>query len=286
MPDERRPLPPGEPIEPGDEPDEAMGPGAERFERYLDALLGGERPSPDDVADRDEAEMARLAAELSAAADPGEGVPDPAFLDQLRLRMRQADQGIATMQEPLPLRPTGAAAGRVRITRRQLLQAGVIGAAGVAAGAAGIVLLRPEVAERAPIWDDGSGLVGADGEWVQVASVTDVPAGQAVRFSTPAFDGYVVNDDGQIRALQAVCTHMGCTLQFRQDWSDLRCPCHGASFDLSGELANGRDRWRAEGPYPGDENAYPIELPDLVKPLVKVDSDRVLVWTAREAPST
>ncbi len=166
MPDERRPMPPGEPIEPGDEPDEAMVPGAERFEHYLDALLGGERPSPDDVADRDEAEMARLAAELSAAADPDEGAPDPAFLDQLRLRMRQADQGIATVQEPLPLRPTGAAAGRVRITRRQLLQAGVIGAAGVAAGAAGIVLLRPEVAERAPIWDDGSGLVGADGEWV------------------------------------------------------------------------------------------------------------------------
>ena len=286
MPDERRPMSPGEPIEPGDEPDEAMVPGADRFEHYLDALLGGERPSPDDVADRDEAEMARLAAELSAAADPAEGVPDAAFLDQLRIRMRQADQGIATVQEPLPLRPTSATAGRMRITRRHMLQAGVIGAAGVAAGAAGIVLLRPEVAERAPIWDDGSGLVGADGEWVEVASVGDVPVGQAVRFSTPAFDGYVVNDSGQIRALQAVCTHMGCTLQFRPDWSDLRCPCHGASFDLSGELANGRDKWRAEGPYPGDAKAYEIDLPDLVKPEVKVDGDRVLVWTAKEAPST
>jgi cytochrome b6-f complex iron-sulfur subunit len=283
MPDERRPMPPGEP---GDEPDEAMGPGADRFERYLDALLGGERPSPDDVVDRDEAEMARLAAELSAAADPDEGKPDPAFLDQLRLRMRQADQGIATVQEPLPLRPTGSARGRVTITRRQLLRAGAIGAAGVAAGAAGIVLLKPEVAERPPIWDDGNGLVGPDGEWVQVATVSDVPVGQAVRFSTPAFDGYVVNDDGQIRALGAVCTHMGCSLQFRPDWSDLRCPCHGASFDLSGALANGRDKWRAEGPYPGDATAYPIELPDLVKPKVKVDSDRVLVWTAKQAPST
>ena len=40
------------------------------------------------------------------------------------------------------------------------------------------------------------------------------------------------------------------------------------------------------GPYRGDDNAYPIELPDLVKPEVKVDGDRVLVWTAREAPST
>ena len=71
----------------------------------------------------------------------------------------------------------------------------------MAAGAAGIVLLTPEVAERQPIWDDGGGLVGPDGEWVQVATVSDVPVGQAVRFSTPAFDGYVVNDDGEIRAL-------------------------------------------------------------------------------------
>ncbi len=284
MPDERTPLPPGEPREEGDE---AMRPGAERFERYLEALLGGGRPSPDDVADRDEAEMARLAAELSAAADPGETEPDPAFLDQLRLRMRHADQGIASVQEPLPLRPTTPQHGRVAITRRQLLQAGMIGAAGVAAGAAGIVLLRPEVADQPPIWDDGSGLVSPDkGEWVEVASVSDVPAGSAVRFSTLAFDGYVVNDDGEIRALSAVCTHMGCSLQFRPDWGDLRCPCHNASFDLAGTLANGRDRWRSEGPYPGDERAYPIELPDLVRPEVKVDGDRVLVWTAKQQPST
>ena len=46
---------------------------AERFDRYLDALLAGGRPSPDDVSDRDEAEMARLAAELSAAGEPAAG---------------------------------------------------------------------------------------------------------------------------------------------------------------------------------------------------------------------
>ena len=283
MPDEFRPAAPGDP---DDEPDESMGPGAERFDNYLDALLSGERPSPDDVADRDEAEMARLAAELSAAADPGEGEPDPAFIEQLRLRMRNADQGIATVQEPLPLRPSATPRGRVTITRRQLLQGGVIGAAGVAAGAVGIVLLKPEVQERPPIWDDGSGLVGADGEWVQVASAGEVPVGSAVRFSTPAFDGYVVNDDGEIRALVAVCTHLGCSLHFRPDWSDLRCACHDASFDLAGKLANGRDRWRQDGPYPGDAVAYPSELPDLVRPKLKVESGRVLVWTSKENPAT
>ena len=40
---------------------------AERFDGYLDALLGDGRPSPDTVGDRDEAEMARMAAELAAS---------------------------------------------------------------------------------------------------------------------------------------------------------------------------------------------------------------------------
>ena len=62
---------------------------------------------------------------------------------------------------------------------------------------------------------------------------------------------------------------------------DLRCPCHGASFDLAGRLANGRSAWRTEGAYRGDASAYPIELPDLVRPEIKVEGDRILVWTAQ-----
>jgi len=40
---------------------------AERFDAYLEALLGDGRPSPDSVGDPDEAEMARMAAELAAS---------------------------------------------------------------------------------------------------------------------------------------------------------------------------------------------------------------------------
>jgi nitrite reductase/ring-hydroxylating ferredoxin subunit len=259
------------------------GGAADRFERYLDALLAGGRPSPDDIGDRDEAEMARLAAEMSAAADPAEGAPDPAFVDQLRKRMRQADQGIASVRQPLPVRQgLGGGRGRVRITRRQLLAGGVVGAAGVAAGALGITVLRPEQeGGTAGIWNDGTDLIAGEGEWVEVGTLDEVPAGGALRFTTAAFDGYVVNDGGEIRALSSVCTHMGCTLQFRPGWHDLRCPCHGASFDLNGELANGRTKWRQTGGYADDEHAYPIELPNLIRPAVKVDEQRILIWTAK-----
>jgi cytochrome b6-f complex iron-sulfur subunit len=255
---------------------------AERFERYLDALLAGGRPSPDDVEDRDEAEMARLAAEMTAAADPDAGGPDPAFVDQLRLRMRQADGGIASVQEPLPMRPgLGGPRSKVRVTRRQVLVAGLTGAAGLAAGVVGATVLRPATEQRDWIWDDGTPLVLRDFEWVTVAHADEVPVGSAVRFSTVAFDGYIVNDDGEIRALSAVCTHMGCTLQFRPAWSDLRCPCHDASFDLRGQLANGRDQWRQTGGYRGDERAYPIDLPNLVRPEMRVLDNEVQVKSAR-----
>ncbi|HSM38034.1 MAG TPA: Rieske (2Fe-2S) protein [Candidatus Limnocylindrales bacterium] len=262
-------------------PDETAS--AERVDRYLESLLAGGRPSPDDVVDRNEAEMARLAAEMSAAADPAGGAPDPAFVDQLRRRMRAADEGIASVRVPPPVRADGGShpASRLRITRRQLLTGGLVGAAGVAAGALGVTLLRPGSPAGSPIWDDGSGLIGGEGEWVAVATVAEVPPGSAVRFSTVAFDGYVVNDGGEIRALSSVCTHMGCTLRFRAGWQDLRCPCHGASFNLKGQLANSREKWRDQGGYADDERAYPIELPDLIKPAVKVMDDQVLVWTAK-----
>ena len=262
---------------------------AERFDRYLEALLGDGRPSPNSVGGRDEAEMARMAAELAASTPDGVPAdPDPAFLEQLRRRMRAADDGIAAVRTPPPVReapapaPAPAPAGSRpwRLSRRAVLQAGIGAAAGLAAGVVGISLR-----ERAPAGEAIGGgdvpLVAGEGYWTEVATLGELPPGSAIRFSTAAFDGFVVNDAGEVRALSSICTHMGCTLHFRPDWQDLRCPCHGASFDLAGRLANGRRAWRGSGAYRGDAAAYPVELPDLARPRVKVDGQRILVWTAQ-----
>lgn len=266
--------------------DQRMAGAAERFDAYLDALLGEGRPSPDAIGDRDEAEMARMAAELAAGARAAESAhaaePDPAFVEQLRRRMRSADQGIAAVRTPPPVRGTvqPGGVGRWRVSRRSVLQAGLGAAAGLAVGVLGLSLRERDDPDGA-IGGDDTPLVAGDGFWTEVTTLAELPPGSAVRFSTAAFDGFVVNDAGTVRALSSVCTHMGCTLHFRPDWQDLRCPCHGASFDLAGRLANGRRAWRASGGYRGDASAYPIELPDLVRPRVKVDGERVLVWTAQ-----
>ena len=250
---------------------------SEAFARYVDALLDGTRPAPDAIVD-DEGPMARLAAELAAAGDPARGEPDAAFVEQLRLRMRDADAGIAAVRAATP--PTAPTPiHRLRVTRRDLLRTGLGAAVGLAAGASAISVLRP-AANRVPLVDPGRALV-TNGQWVAVATLADLPVGGAVRFSTAAFDGYVVNDAGTIRALTSVCTHMGCTLAYRPAWRDLRCPCHGASFDLSGRLANGSEGWSAGSGYRGDTKAYPLDLPPLVRPKVKVEGSSVLVWTAR-----
>jgi cytochrome b6-f complex iron-sulfur subunit len=259
--------------------DDQRDPG--QFEAYLEALLGGGRPSPDAIGGADEAEMARLAAEIAAAApgDPSAREPDPAFVDQLRLRMRAADEGIAAVRVPPPIRAVEPSETRPwRLSRRQLLQAGLGAAAGVAAGIIGAALGQRADEAETSAWDEP--LVAGDGFWADVAGIDEVPPGTAIRFTTAAFDGFVVNDEGEIRALSSVCTHMACTLRFRPDWRDLRCPCHGASFNLRGELANGADAW-SSGPYPGDAEAYPIELPPLTRPRVKVADGRILVWTAQ-----
>jgi nitrite reductase/ring-hydroxylating ferredoxin subunit len=49
----------------------------------------------------------------------------------------------------------------------------------------------------------------------------------------------VQTSSGKYAALSSSCTHACCTVSF--NGSDLHCPCHGASFDVTtGQCTNGR----------------------------------------------
>jgi cytochrome b6-f complex iron-sulfur subunit len=45
--------------------------------------------------------------------------------------------------------------------------------------------------------------------------------------------------EGEIRAFSAVCTHLDCTVQFKDDTSQLWCACHNGTYDLSGAVVSG-----------------------------------------------
>jgi Rieske Fe-S protein len=40
---------------------------------------------------------------------------------------------------------------------------------------------------------------------------------------------------GELRAFSAVCTHLNCTVQYREDLGHIWCACHNGHFDLNGK---------------------------------------------------
>ena len=45
--------------------------------------------------------------------------------------------------------------------------------------------------------------------------------------------------NGEYRAMSAVCTHMGCTVQYQPDTQQVWCPCHNGRYDLTGRNIQG-----------------------------------------------
>jgi Rieske Fe-S protein len=44
---------------------------------------------------------------------------------------------------------------------------------------------------------------------------------------------------GQLRAFSAVCTHLGCTVQYRDDLEHIWCACHNGHYNLAGQNISG-----------------------------------------------
>ena len=49
----------------------------------------------------------------------------------------------------------------------------------------------------------------------------------------------VVNDAGTYIAVAQACTHNGCSLGFNSNGNNFVCPCHGGTFDTSGNVTSG-----------------------------------------------
>jgi Rieske Fe-S protein len=45
--------------------------------------------------------------------------------------------------------------------------------------------------------------------------------------------------NGDFAAFSAVCTHLGCTVQFRKDWDVIWCACHNGKYNLNGKNISG-----------------------------------------------
>src|SRR5262249_30983321 len=140
------------------------------------------------------------------------------------------------------------------VSRRRLLRRVAMAAAGVAAGAAGGVAARgladqaaaktevdtayrrgvEEGIKRATSKGFSAPMVPEDrGHWIKTPyKAGDIRPGQARRFRAGALEGFLINaGHGNIYAVSAACTHMGCLLSWLDDAGTFLCPCHGAQYN-------------------------------------------------------
>lgn len=49
----------------------------------------------------------------------------------------------------------------------------------------------------------------------------------------------ILTESGELKALQATCTHLDCTVQHRPDLGIIWCSCHNGRYDLDGKNISG-----------------------------------------------
>lgn len=67
------------------------------------------------------------------------------------------------------------------------------------------------------------------------------------------------DDEGTLRAVSPVCTHLGCLVHFNRAERSWDCACHGSRFDTDGSVLHG-PATKALAPRPIDEAAVPVPL--------------------------
>ena len=88
-------------------------------------------------------------------------------------------------------------------------------------------LVPPDVAEAAP-----PSVVA--GKAADLAPNT----GKIVPFGTTPVV-LVRTTSGEFRAFSATCTHLSCTVQYRDDLQQIWCACHNGHYDLNGRNVSG-----------------------------------------------
>lgn len=192
-------------------------------DRYVERLLGRRRPKPFAPSEEDLA-ITRTAIELLGASPEAAG-PREEFVQDLQRRIATLD----TTAEPAPPRPAAWRAPG----RRRFLAATALAATGTVAGAA----VDHAVTGRSA-GDSGAGageITPTHGTWQNVAASTDVSEGAVLSFDLGTVTGFVRRVSGRVQAVSGICTHQACRLALSPARDTLACPCHGATFALTGE---------------------------------------------------
>lgn len=216
----------------------------DRLDEYIESLLAERSAQGIQAESQEELRTFQMAARLKAAR-PGAGEPRREFLQTLAARLSAQAH-----------RPAGMGRRQLILSAMGSLAAGLL--AGI--GLDRLISRQPSPEEEWKSWK----LVGRGGQWQEVATLDQLPPGAVLRFQAGPIQGYLLNRGGKIYALSAMCTHMGCLLDWEPEEEEFYCPCHGAAFRADGEMVPG---------------SYKLALPNLWPIEVKVVGGKIRVWT-------
>jgi cytochrome b6-f complex iron-sulfur subunit len=216
----------------------------EQLDQHVEDLLQDRRPERTPLGDED-ALRARQTAAMLRAAKPGAGLPSKEFLERMQGSIRELVDARSAQPQPTP-----------RPSRRSLL---LTGAAGLAAGVAAVLgieqVSKPKPVARPPLVENGT--------WKPVKTLAELPQDTPIAFRSGGIEGFLTRSGDKVTAFSAVCTHMGCILNFSKFRDRFECPCHGATFEKDGHPTN-----------------YSSPLSPLPSLQVRVEKGQVQVYTA------
>lgn len=75
---------------------------------------------------------------------------------------------------------------------------------------------------------------------VKLGKASELAADSSMIFKFGNKPGILVKTaSGEIKAFEATCTHLDCTVQYRQDWGQIWCACHNGRYDINGRNVSG-----------------------------------------------
>jgi len=77
-----------------------------------------------------------------------------------------------------------------------------------------------------------------DPDVVQI-NAAEIPAGKSKVINYKNTPTIVIHTGQEVIALTAVCTHLGCIVQWDEASQEIVCPCHAAKYDLNGNVKSG-----------------------------------------------
>lgn len=82
------------------------------------------------------------------------------------------------------------------------------------------------------------GMAGGSAGPVEI-SLDELPVGTAKKIRYVGKPYYVVRDLKDFSVVSAVCTHLGCIVDWDRQINKFVCPCHSAVFDIHGNVISG-----------------------------------------------